>query len=164
MFETTKMPVKSTELTRPLFRPPFHLFDTFFNEMENLWPKTFFRPMTRRFDQTTTTPWMPTLDVYEFEGKLVVKADLPGLTKEEVKIFFEDGALVLQGERQEETKLAKENYYLAECTYGNFYRRLPLSFKVDPTKILAHFHEGVLEIHIPMPAQELPKAQVIPVN
>ena len=162
MFETSKAPVKSTELTRPLFRTPFHLFDTLFNEMEGLWPKTFFRPMTRRFDQTT--PWMPALDVYELEGELVVKADLPGLTKEEVKIYFEDGALVLQGERKEETKLEKESYYLAECTYGGFYRRLPLSFKVDPAKIVAHFHEGVLEIHIPVPALELPKPQMIPVN
>lgn len=159
---TTKTPVK-TELTRPIFRAPLNLFDTFFNEMENLWPKTFFRPVTHRFDKTAT-PWMPTLDVYEHEGEMVVKADLPGLKKEEVKILFEDGALVLQGERKEEVNIEKEDYYLAECTFGSFYRRLPLNFKVNPAKILAHFHEGVLEIHIPMPAETLPKAQVIPVN
>lgn len=162
MFETTKSPVKSTEMARPTFRTPLALFDTFFNEVENLWPKTFFRPMHRRFEKEMT--WMPTFDVYAFEGKLTVKADLPGLTKEDVKIFFEEGALVLQGERKEEKNVEKENYYLAECTYGAFYRRLPLAFKVDPATIVAHFTDGVLEIQIPMPKEELPKAQVIPVN
>jgi len=163
MFETTKTPAKA-EMIRPPIRTPLNLFDSFFNEMETFWPKTFFRPMTRRFDKTTTATWMPTFDVYELEGKLTVKADLPGMKKDDVKIYFEEGALVVQGERKEETKVEKEDYYLAECNYGHFYRRLPLNFKVDPTKIFAHFTDGVLEIAIPVPVEEKVKAQVIPVN
>ena len=162
MLETTKTPVKVNEMTRPTFRTPLTLLDTFFHDVESFWPKGLLRPMTRRFEKEMT--WMPTLDVYTSEDKLTVKADLPGLTKEDVKIFFEDGALVLQGERKEEKNVEKENYYLAECTYGSFYRRLPLAFKVDPAKIVAHFTDGVLEVQVPMPKEEPPKAQVIPVN
>ena len=122
------------------------------------------RPLARplRFESDAT--WVPAFDVYEYNGELVLKADLPGLKKEDIRIYLEDGALVLQGERKEETKVEKESFYLAECNYGTFYRRLPLTFAVDFDKIVAQFTDGVLEIHIPMPVKELPKAQEIPVN
>lgn len=145
-------------------RPPFAFFDNMLSEVESFWQKPWFRQMAYplRFESDKT--WMPTLDVYEWNGELVVKADLPGLKKEEIRIYLEDGALVLQGERKEETKVEKESYYLAECYYGAFYRRLPLAFAVDFGKIVAQFTDGVLEVHIPMPAVELPNAQEIPVN
>lgn len=73
---------------------------------------------------------------------------------------------MLQGERKEEEKVEKESYYLAECNYGSFYRRLPLSFEADFNKITAKFTDGMLEVHVPMPvpAAEPPKPQEIPLN
>jgi HSP20 family protein len=159
--KTLPTPVKG-EIARPFFRTPFGLFENMLSEVENLWQKPLFRPLARRFDEDLT--WVPTFDAYEQDGKLVVKADLPGLKKEDLRITLEDGALVLQGERKEEKKVEKEDYYLAECSYGSFYRRLPLAFEADFSKITAAFTDGVLEIQIPMPVKELPKPQEIPVH
>lgn len=165
MFEMTasKTPVKTDFPTFQPFRTPFSLFENLFNEVEGFWPKPLFRP-TRTGRYARNDMWVPALDVYEYKGELVVKADLPGMKKEDVRMYFEDGALVLQGERKEEKTFEKDNYYVAECTFGNFYRRLPLTFKADPTKIAAHFTDGVLEVHIPMPVEERPKTQEIPLN
>lgn len=145
-------------------RTPLALFDNVLSEVESFWQKPWFRPMTPPFRFENEATWMPSFDVYEHNGELVVKADLPGLKKEDIRIYLEDGALVLQGERKEETKIEKESYYLAECYYGSFYRRLPLSFAADFGKIVAQFTDGVLEVHIPKPVMEPPKAQEIPVN
>ena len=165
MLDKTHMTPLKGEMVRPFFRTPFGLVENMLSEVENLWHRPLFRPMTtRRFENDLT--WVPTFDVYEHDNELVVKADLPGLKKEDIRIVLEDGALVLQGERKEEKKVDKESYYLAECSYGSFYRRLPLSFEADFNKITAKFTDGMLEVHVPMPvpAVEPPKPQEIPLN
>ncbi|MFY9824988.1 MAG: Hsp20/alpha crystallin family protein [Thermoanaerobaculia bacterium] len=161
MFEKTYMTPFKGEPVRPFFRTPLGFVDNMLSEVENLWQRPLFR-MNRRFDKDMT--WVPTFDVYEHEGELVVKADLPGLKKEDIRIYLEDGALVLQGERKEEKKVEKESFYVAECGYGSFYRRLPLAFEADFNKVDAKFTDGVLEIHIPIPAVEPPKPQEITLN
>lgn len=162
MFEKTYMTPHKAEAVRPFFRTPLGFFENMLSETEGFWQKPLFRQVARRFDRDMT--WMPTLDVYELDGELVVRADLPGLKKEDVRIYLEDGALVLQGERKEEKKLDKEGFYLAECSYGSFYRRLPLAFEADFGRIAAQLADGVLEVHIPIPAVEPPKTQEIPVH
>jgi len=159
--KTHNVPIKG-EMTRPFFRAPLGFFENMLSEVDNLWPRPLFRTMPRRFENDLT--WVPTFDVYKLEGELVVKADLPGLKKKDIRIYLENGALVLQGERTEEKKVEKENYYLAECNYGSFYRRLPLAFEADFAKITARFTDGVLEVHVPIPAVTSPKAQEISVN
>jgi HSP20 family molecular chaperone IbpA len=146
----------------PLFRTPIGMFENMLSDAEGFWQQPLFRQMARRFDKDLA--WTPTLDVYEKEGELVVKADLPGMKKEDLRISLEDGALVLQGERKEETKVDKESFHLAECSYGSFYRRLPLAFDADLDKIVAQFNDGVLEVHILTPTVEPPKAQEIPIH
>jgi len=108
--------------------------------------------------------WMPKIDVFEKEGFLTVKADLPGMKKEEVFVTLEDDALVLKGERREEKEVKEEHFYRAERIYGNFYRRLPLNFNADPAKIEARFFDGVLEVRLPVPKLEEPKGLPIPIN
>ena len=151
--------ITKTLALRPLFQTPTAVVE---NMLSDVWQQPLFRQMARRFDNDLA--WAPTLDAYEKDGELVVKADLPGMKKEDIRISLEEGALVLQGERKEETKTEKDNLYLAECSYGSFYRRLPLAFKADFAKVMAQFKDGVLEVHIPMPAVEPPKAQEIPIN
>jgi HSP20 family protein len=158
MNEKNLTPVK----TEP-WRTPFNMFDDLKTEFEQLWQKPWLPFRFRRFE-TETPVFMPRIDVYEKDNELVVKADLPGMKKENVQAFIENGDLILKGERKEEKEVKEESYYKAECLYGPFYRRLPLSFNVAPDKVNAKFYDGVLEVRLPMPAEvkEAPKA--IPIN
>jgi HSP20 family protein len=94
------------------------------------------------------------MDVYEQAGALVVKAELPGVKKEEIEITLEEGDLVLRGEHQAETEVKEEAFYRMERSYGSFYRRLPLAGDVKPEQITATLTDGVLEVRIPKPAEE----------
>lgn len=150
------------EVTRPY--SPMVLFDDLRTDLEQLWEKPWLPFTFRPFRTEKPTAWMPKMDVFEKDGELIVKADLPGLKKEEVFVTLEEGNLILKGERKEETEVKEENFYRAECNYGAFYRRLPLAFKVDPNKIVAKFFDGVLEVHVPMPVLEEPKPLPIAIN
>jgi HSP20 family protein len=150
------LPIKSERYN------PLVLFDDLRADFEQFLDKPWM-PF-RRFRALEKSPWMPKLDVFQKGNELVVKADLPGMKKEEVNITLEEGDLILKGERKEEKEIKEENFYRAECSYGSFYRRLPLTFKVDPAKIDAKFTDGVLEVRLPMPAVEEPKPQAIPIH
>jgi HSP20 family protein len=143
-------------LERREFRP-LNLFEDLRQEMESFFANAW---LPRRLAKTPTT-WLPTMDVFEKNGKLMVHADLPGLTKKDLSITFEENDLVLRGERKDLRKVEEENVYRAECVYGTFYRRLPLPMGLDVEKIEASFKDGVLEIEIPLPkgkvyAKEIP--------
>jgi HSP20 family protein len=152
-----------TPLKTEPWRTPFNMFDDLKTEFEQLWQKPWLPFRFRRFE-TETPAFMPRIDVYEKANELIVKADLPGMKKENVQAFIENGDLVLKGERKEEKEVKEEDYFKAECMYGSFYRRLPLNFDVAPDKVNAKFYDGVLEVRLPMPpaAKEAPKA--IPIN
>ena len=140
---------------------PLVMFDDLRTEFENF----FERPwgMLNRF-RAEKPAWAPKLDVFEKDNTLFVKADLPGMKKEDVMVTLEDGDLVLTGERKEEKEVKEENFYRAERMLGTFYRRLPLSFTADPAKIEAKFNNGVLEVRVPVPKEDLPKGMPIPVH
>lgn len=127
--------------------------------MEELW-----RPMSwpafARFHSPSgkETSWLPSTDVYRSNGDLVVKADLPGLKKDDVEVTVEDGFLVVKGERKEETKKEEKEYFRSERTSGSFYRRVPLPSRVDTNKISAKVHDGILEVTVPLPATEAKKS------
>jgi HSP20 family protein len=151
---------------RPAHRGPLAVMDELANELEQLWQKPWLPTFTfarRRFDKEATT-WMPRLDVFKKDNDLVVKADLPGIQKEDIQVYLEEGDLILKGERKEETKVEEESYYRAECTYGSFYRRLPLGFAAVPETINAKFQDGILEVHVPMPVEAKPEVKPIPVS
>ena len=92
--------------------------------------------------------------MFEHDRKLVVRADLPGITKDNVKVELRENALVIRGERREEHEEVREGFYRTERSYGNFYRELPLPEGVDTEKAEANFAEGVLEITMPMRRSE----------
>lgn len=102
--------------------------------------------------------WSPQVDVKEQAGRILVRADLPGLAKDDIKVELTDNMLVIRGERKEEKKEERGSYSYSECSYGRFYRALPLPEGVDTAKVTAEFRNGVLEIGIPMPA--LPESKV----
>ena len=100
---------------------------------------------------TSTSPdvWGPDVDVFEKKGQLVVRADLPGLSKEDVKVEITDTELTIEGERQSEKEEEKDGYYRSERSYGSFRRTIPLPEGVKTDRAKATCKDGVLEVTMP---------------
>ncbi len=97
--------------------------------------------------------WSPSMDVVKKDDHLVLRADLPGIKPEEVKIEVEDDILTISGEHTESTEEKAEHYVRRERRYGSFCRSMPLPAGVDPKKIEAKTHDGVVEVTIPLPEE-----------
>jgi HSP20 family protein len=107
-----------------------------------------------RFDQELSglrSLWTPQIETFRRGDKLVVRADLPGLRKEDVKVQIEQDVLTIEGERNEESRDEDDGYYRTERSYGHFYRAIPLPEGVDDTACDASFKDGVLEVTINAP-------------
>jgi HSP20 family protein len=108
--------------------------------------------------------WLPQVETFQRGDKLVVRADLPGLTKEDVDIEVNDGMLTISGERSEEQKEDIDNFYRTERSYGAFSRTIPLPEGINEDQIDATFKDGVLEVTLPAPKQPERKAKQIPIR
>jgi HSP20 family protein len=97
------------------------------------------------------------MDLVETPNHYVLRADLPGLSDEDVNIQLEDNVLTISGERKAQHERNEEGYYRIERAFGAFSRSLTLPDGVNPEGIQAHFDRGVLEIHVPKPEQKKPK-------
>ena len=97
--------------------------------------------------------WSPQLEVFQRGQEIVVRADLPGLNKDNVRVDVEDDVLTISGERREENEENREGFFRSERSYGQFYRSIPLPENVDPSSIKASFNDGVLEVTIPAPRE-----------
>jgi HSP20 family protein len=168
MAEQTTAPVKATNGSLH-GRDPFELLQ---EEIARFWGQGWpFAgwPLTRRMGEPmaampTRTTWAPRADVYEKDGDLMVKAELPGVKKEDIQVSMDDGDLVIKGERKVESEVKEENYYRKERTYGSFMRRLPMPEQAEADKIQAKYADGVLEVRIPKVAQAKPEPQTIKVS
>src|SRR6201988_896711 len=132
---------------------PFGFMRRFGEGMEQLFDDVGFGGlMPRGFDQMSR--WTPQIEMFEREGQLHIRADLPGMNKDDVQIEVEDDAVILRGERREERREEREGMYRTEVSYGSFYREIPLPNNVDAENASANFREGVLEITMPMSQSE----------
>jgi HSP20 family protein len=105
--------------------------------------------------------WMPAMDLVEREHEYTLRADLPGLSEEDVKIELDDNVLTISGQRSSEHEDRKAGYYRIERGTGSFRRSLTLPDGVDPQAIRASFDRGVLQVDIPKPTQKVPhKVQI----
>jgi HSP20 family protein len=147
-------------------RNPFALLDELQDELAHWWSRPFGAPMIRPARLLAQLPLgTPRLDVYEENGSLVVKAEVPGVKKEDMRVTLEDGDLVIQGETRAENEVKQDQYYRMERRVGRFYRRIPLPFEVKPEDVQANMSEGVLEVRIPKPTAEAKSTgQQIPVK
>lgn len=108
--------------------------------------------------------WTPALDVFEEKDNYVVKAELPGMKKEEIEVSFHDGSLSLSGERQSETKEQDAEVYRAERYFGRFQRTVTLPAAVAAGKIKAAYKDGVLTVTLPKTEEAKPKQIDVAVN
>lgn len=91
----------------------------------------------------------PAVEMVETDNEILVTAELPGVSKDQVEVQLEDNVLTLRGEKQEEREQKEKETYLYERTYGSFRRSFTLPAKVDEGKVKAEFADGVLKIHLP---------------
>ena len=108
--------------------------------------------------------WSPQVEMFERNGELVLQADLPGLSKDDIKVEMADNALTITGERRDERVEKREAFYSSERSYGKFYRRLPLPQGVNTEDAKASFRDGVLEITMPAPKAEPKTARKLEIN
>lgn len=119
------------------------------------WPERWFRT-----DELEVRA--PAVDVFEEKDDIVVKAELPGMGKEDIQVNLTDHMLTIKGEKKKEEEVKEENYYRSERSYGSFVRTLELPRDVHTDKIKASFKNGVLEVR--MPKTEEAKAKEIKVK
>jgi HSP20 family protein len=101
--------------------------------------------------------WTPAMDLVETDEHFVLRADLPGMTEDDVNIELEDNVLTVSGERKAEHEEKREGFYRVERAFGTFSRALTLPQGIDPEAVNASFANGVLEVRVPKPEQRKPR-------
>jgi HSP20 family protein len=143
---------------------PARELGTIQNEMNRLFNTFFDTPTAGQGNGGLSRRWIPAMDLVETEGEFVLKADLPGLTENDVAIEVEDNVLSISGERKAEQQDHKDGYFRFERSYGSFRRSLTLPEGVDAAAVKASFADGVLEVRIPKPEERKPRKVAISVS
>ena len=108
--------------------------------------------------------WSPLVDITEDDHEYLFKADLPEMKKDDVKVTIENGILYISGERRAEKEEKKRKFHRLERLFGTFERRFTLPEDADPTKIVAEFRDGVLQVHLPKRLMPKPKTVEVKVQ
>lgn len=117
---------------------------------------SFFAPR-RLTGATNLSTWNPAVDVYEESDRFVIKAELPGLDRQDIEVDLNDRVLTLKGERSYENEVKEDGYYRKERAFGKFHRAFTLPANLNADEIKAEFKDGLLTINIPKPEEEKPK-------
>ena len=135
---------------------PFRDLLSLQDRMNRIFEESF--PKSRVFEGPLTTGvWSPAVDIYETETAIILKVELPGLSKDDISIEIKDNNLILRGERKFEKDIREENYHRIERSYGTFSRTFSLPNTIDRNKVDATFKDGILEITIPKAEETKPK-------
>ncbi len=125
----------------------------------------FQKEMNRMFDLRTQWPlkmgnggmWAPAVDIIDEKDQVRIKADLPGLKKEDIDVSADNGVLTIKGEKKEEKEVKEKDYVRSERYYGSFHRSFSLPAGVDAQKVNAVYKDGVLEVSLPKREDAKPK-------
>jgi HSP20 family protein len=132
------------------------VFDDFWGRrMRPWWPERWSMPAALEIAA-------PVVDLFEEKDEIVVKAELPGMDKDNIEVNLTDHTLTIKGEKKKEEEVKEENYYRSERSYGSFVRTLELPTEVHSDKVKASFKNGVLEVRLPK--TEAAKAKEIKVK
>ena len=145
------------------FTGPFTFMRRMSDEMDRMFDEFNLR---RRFTppELPTFEWTPIVELVEKDEKLYVRAELPGLTKEDVKIDVTDDLLTLQGERKQEKEEKEKGYVRTERFYGSFYRAITLPEGAKPDLAKATFKNGILEIEVPIEVKKPIAGRHVPIT
>lgn len=135
---------------------PLREMETFSDRINRLFGESLL-PASSLIDESHVSNWKPAADIYDQDDKIVIKAELPGVDKKDIRVDLEDRVLTLEGERSEEKEVKEDNYYRRERVQGKFLRSFTLPEGLDADKIKADYKDGVLVIEIPKPEERKPK-------
>jgi len=134
---------------------PFHQLSSLRDEIDRLFGSPF--SALSEGLQPFMSGWSPALNLYEDKDNFLVKAELPGMKKEEIEIQLHDGVLTLSGERKEEKKSESADIHRSERFVGRFQRTLTLPSQVDVDKVKANYQDGILTVTLPKSEAAKPK-------
>jgi HSP20 family protein len=155
----TKAPA-TTDEARIMLRDPFEPLAHLQAQMDRLFTDRF--PLRRVTEVLGTTA--PRTDIFEQNGSIVVKAELPGVKKEDIDVSVESGDLVIRGEHTAEEAVEEKDYYRMERSAGSYYRRLPLPDGVTAQEVTATHEDGVLTVTVRKPQSAAPAQTKVPVS
>jgi HSP20 family protein len=121
-------------------------------------------PEDKGRETLTVADWTPLVDISETDSEYSIKAELPEIKKEDVKVTVEDGVLTIQGERRQEKEEKGKKLHRIERAYGSFMRSFTVPDYVDDSKVSAEFKDGVLTLHLPKSERAKPKAIEVKVS
>ena len=168
MKDDTKKGNMEVAVKTPEMVNPFQMMRRFTKAMERLFEdfggfsfQNFFKTDLALFRmELDKGEWLPQIEVLQNNGQFTVRADLPGLTKDDVTIEVTDDVLTLSGERKEEKEEKREGFYRSERNYGSFYRQIPLPVGAKTENASATFSDAVLQITMPALKDETSKRKL----
>ena len=122
--------------------------------MNRIWGNAF----ERGHEDVTNRGWTPPVDIYETEGReVVLKAELPGLRREDISLTVENSTLTIRGERRRDEGIKEDRYHRIERAYGSFSRSFTLPATVDASRVRAEYRDGVLSVSLPFREEARPR-------
>jgi HSP20 family protein len=136
---------------------PFRDLAVLQDRMNRLFTDTY-GDRRREDDLMSRGTWMPAVDIYELDGTLVLKADLPDMRREDIDLNVENNTLTIRGERKLDNDIQQESFHRIERAYGSFLRQFSLPAAVDTAKIAAEYKQGVLTVKLPVRDEVKPRS------
>lgn len=137
---------------------PFRELDDLQNRLSTLFGRAPVRREGDKREALTIAEWAPLVDIVEDDKEYLIKAELPEVKKEEIKVGVQDDVLTITGERKYEKEEKDKKYHRIERAYGSFSRSFTIPDDADGTKVSAEFKEGILKIHLPKSEKAKPKS------
>jgi len=135
---------------------PFRDMRTLQDRVNRLFESAFGYPV-RTETPSLREGWLPPVDIHEDSNNIYLKAELPGIKKEELNISVEGDTLTIKGEKKHESEVKEEQFHIMERTYGSFSRSFSLPANVDASKVRADYKDGVLNLTLPKKEESKPK-------
>ena len=143
---------------------PFRDLRALHRRMDRVFNETIVQRTDESADEPLQASWVPVVDVHESDKEITLRAELPGLTDEDVELTVDQGRLTVQGEKTLEKEDTNGKYRRVESHYGAFYRSFPLPDSIDQDNIAARFDNGVLSVTLPKTEAAKPKKIAVQIN
>ena len=142
---------------------PFNELEDISNRLNRMFGRSA-APATAGHEMVKVTDWMPSVDISETEKAYLIKAEIPEVKKEDVKVTVDNGVLTIQGERKMEKEEKGKKFHRIERSYGSFLRSFRIPDGVDDTKAKAEFKDGMITVTLPKSEKAKTKAVEIAVS